>query len=276
MNVANPIGNPTRLEGRHGAMVTRWILGLGSLVSWNTLLTIGDYYYALFPIGLFTCLNSQNSPGSQLDFASSGKSGFGNYIGICVIVASLGVADAFVQGGMSFLAGVAASGALTSALRPVTKAAFEKSDNGLRNGAMIKDQCNASILLGTDQWLPDCSCPYSSSQRLQGSGAKCIGEPANTMPYRWHTFGVLLIGYGSLAQKKRSFETLISFKNLFISKSHFLFGPPIPPLIPKYSDTSPSCSYYNLDADQGHYLLSRQLPTTPEPSSLSPLFVVCW
>ncbi|CAK9181294.1 unnamed protein product [Ilex paraguariensis] len=85
-----------------------------------------------------------------LDLASSGKGGIENYIGICVIVASLGVADAYVQGGMvgdlsfmcpeflqSFLAGVAASGALTSALRLVTKAVFEKSDNGLRKGATL-------------------------------------------------------------------------------------------------------------------------------------------
>lgn len=35
----------------------------------------------------------------------------------------------------SFLAGLAASGVLTSALRLITKAAFENSQNGLRNGA---------------------------------------------------------------------------------------------------------------------------------------------
>lgn len=35
----------------------------------------------------------------------------------------------------SFLAGLAASGALTSALRLITKAAFENSKDGLRKGA---------------------------------------------------------------------------------------------------------------------------------------------
>lgn len=37
----------------------------------------------------------------------------------------------------SYLAGLAASGALTSALRLVTKAAFEKASNGLRKGVML-------------------------------------------------------------------------------------------------------------------------------------------
>ncbi|KAL7174832.1 hypothetical protein ACSBR2_014748 [Camellia fascicularis] len=85
-----------------------------------------------------------------LDLVTSGKGGTGNYIGICVIVAAFGVADALVQGGMVgdlsfmcpefiqiFLAGLAASGALTSALRLITKAVFEKSSNGLRKGVML-------------------------------------------------------------------------------------------------------------------------------------------
>jgi len=37
----------------------------------------------------------------------------------------------------SYLAGLAASGALISVLRMVTKAAFEKSNNGLRKGASM-------------------------------------------------------------------------------------------------------------------------------------------
>eukprot|EP00256_Glycine_max_P069963 XP_025984558.1 equilibrative nucleotide transporter 3 [Glycine max] len=61
---------------------------------------------------------------------------------------AFGIADAHTQGGMvgdlsymlpefiqSFLAGLAASGVLTSALRLITKAAFEKTKNGLRKGA---------------------------------------------------------------------------------------------------------------------------------------------
>ncbi|KAK1420059.1 hypothetical protein QVD17_21365 [Tagetes erecta] len=86
----------------------------------------------------------------MLDVITSGRGGIEIYIGVCVFVACFGVADAHVQAGMlgdlasinpdfiqSFLAGVAASGALTSALRLTTKAAFDKSNNGLRKGALL-------------------------------------------------------------------------------------------------------------------------------------------
>lgn len=36
----------------------------------------------------------------QIDLATSGRGGIGNYLGICVFVAAFGVADANVQGGM--------------------------------------------------------------------------------------------------------------------------------------------------------------------------------
>ena len=36
-------------QGKHKGIVVCWFLGLGSLVSWNSMLTIGDYYYCLFP-----------------------------------------------------------------------------------------------------------------------------------------------------------------------------------------------------------------------------------
>ncbi|KAM7506148.1 hypothetical protein LguiB_005052 [Lonicera macranthoides] len=220
MTTADSSGTPVRLEGRYMAMVVCWFLGLGSLVSWNSMLTIGDYYYQLFPLyhpsrvltlvyqpfalGTMAILayneaksdtRKRNLTGyilfflstlallvvsiaspqflpnlwvfhfhyrflckfinllslSQLDLATSGKGGIGNYIGICLIVGCFGVADAHVQGGMvgdlsfmcpefiqSFLAGLAASGALTSALRLITKAAFENSgNNGLRKGTML-------------------------------------------------------------------------------------------------------------------------------------------
>ncbi|KAJ8761649.1 hypothetical protein K2173_004425 [Erythroxylum novogranatense] len=84
-----------------------------------------------------------------LDLTTSGKGGIGPFIGLCVIVAAFGVASALVEGGMvgdlsfmspgfiqSFFAGLAASGALTSALRLVTKAGFDKYSNGFRKGAM--------------------------------------------------------------------------------------------------------------------------------------------
>lgn len=42
--------NPTRLEGKLSAKMVCWILGFGSLVAWNIIPTIGDYYYQLFPV----------------------------------------------------------------------------------------------------------------------------------------------------------------------------------------------------------------------------------
>ncbi|KAI7982930.1 Equilibrative nucleotide transporter 3 [Camellia lanceoleosa] len=79
---------------------------------------------ALLWISLFGLLGS----------ATLGKGDIGNYTGICIIVATLGVTDGHVQGGMvgdlsfmcptfiqSFRAGLAALGALTSALRLMTK-----------------------------------------------------------------------------------------------------------------------------------------------------------
>ncbi|KAK6268882.1 hypothetical protein QUC31_013042 [Theobroma cacao] len=177
---------PARLEGKFSAMVICWILGLGSLVAWNSMLTIGDYYYNLFPtyhpsrvltlvyqpfaLGTMAILaynesridtRQRNLVGYLLFFAStfmlivldlatSGRGGVGPFIGICAFVGGFGIADAHVQGGMvgdlsfmlpefiqSFLAGLAASGALTSALRLITKAAFEKSNDGLRKGTML-------------------------------------------------------------------------------------------------------------------------------------------
>ncbi|XP_056162698.1 equilibrative nucleotide transporter 3-like [Syzygium oleosum] len=179
-------GLPVRLEGKFKAMVFCWVLGLGSLVAWNSILTIGDYYYKVFPyyhhsrvltvvyqpfaIGMMAILvyhesrvdtRKRNIVGYTLftlstlflivlDLATSGKGGIGLYFGICLIVACFGVANAQVQGGMvgdlsfmcpqfmqSYFAGSAASGALTSALRLMTKAAFDKTHDGLRKGAML-------------------------------------------------------------------------------------------------------------------------------------------
>ncbi|KAK6917443.1 Equilibrative nucleoside transporter [Dillenia turbinata] len=186
MTTSDQNGAPTRLEGKFRAMVACWILGFGSLIAWNSMLTIGDYYYQLFPtyhpsrvltlvyqpfaIGTMAILayneakidtRKRNLLGYAfftvstfmlivLDLATSGKGGIGPYVGICAIVACFGIADAYVQGGMvgdlsfmnpdfiqSFFAGLAASGALTSGLRLSTKAAFEKSSNGLRKGTML-------------------------------------------------------------------------------------------------------------------------------------------
>ncbi|KAL4585499.1 hypothetical protein LXL04_010120 [Taraxacum kok-saghyz] len=186
MNDAGANELPVKLEGKFLAIVVCWILGFGSLVAWNSMLTIGDYYYAVFPdyhpsrvltlvyqpfaIGTIAILayheskidtRKRNIAGYTLffvctlaliviDLASSGKGGIGNYIAICIFVAGFGIADAHVQGGMvgdlafmkpefmqSFLAGLGASGIVTSGLRLVTKAAFDKSSNGLRKGTML-------------------------------------------------------------------------------------------------------------------------------------------
>ncbi|TXG47266.1 hypothetical protein EZV62_026560 [Acer yangbiense] len=177
---------PARLEGKFKAMAICWFLGLGSLVSWNSMLTIGDYYTDLFtkyhptraltlvyqPFAIVTMVvltyneskvntRKRNLVGFILFFAStlalllldlgtSGKGGIGPFLGICAIVACFGVADAHIEGGMvgdlsfmypefiqSYVAGMAAAGALTSVLRLLTKAIFEKSHDGLRKGVML-------------------------------------------------------------------------------------------------------------------------------------------
>ncbi|CAL5072168.1 unnamed protein product [Urochloa decumbens] len=85
-----------------------------------------------------------------LDLATSGRGGIAAFIGVCTIVAVFGIAGGHVEGAMTgdlslmcpefiqfFSAGMAASGAITSALRLVTKAAFENSRDGLRKGALL-------------------------------------------------------------------------------------------------------------------------------------------
>ncbi|CAO2842738.1 unnamed protein product [Amaranthus hypochondriacus] len=186
MGVAEEVVTPDRLPGKRIAVLVCWFLGMGSLLSWNTMLTVGDYYYKVFPkyhpsrvltlvyqpfaVGTLTYLaynesridtRRRNIAGYilffvstfgclLLDLATSGHGGVGPYVGICILMAAFGVADAHVQGGMcgdlafmlpefiqSFFVGMAASGALTSGLRLVTKAVFDKSHDGLRKGALL-------------------------------------------------------------------------------------------------------------------------------------------
>ncbi|RZC62975.1 hypothetical protein C5167_024741 [Papaver somniferum] len=173
-------------EGKLTAMVVCWLLGNGCMFSWNSMLTIVDYFGFVFPnyhpsrvltlvyqpfatVTLAILAYNEAKINTRrrnlqgyllffvssllilvLDLATSGRGGIGTFIGICLVSAAFGVADAHVQGGMigdlsfmcpeflqSFLAGPAASGALTSALRLITKAAFENSKNGLRKGALL-------------------------------------------------------------------------------------------------------------------------------------------
>lgn len=185
MALADQTDTSLRLQGKRSAMTVCWLLGMGSLLSWNSMLTIGDYYYKVFPqyhpsrviplsyqpfaLGVMVILAYHGSKintrkrilagyslffiGSLLcivlDLATSGHGGIKPYIGLCVLVGSFGVAGALVEGGMvgdmyfmlpdfiqSFFAGMGFSGALTSVLRLVTKAIFDKAHNGLRKGAL--------------------------------------------------------------------------------------------------------------------------------------------
>ncbi|KAJ0836482.1 putative equilibrative nucleoside transporter [Helianthus annuus] len=175
-----------RLEGKCRAVIICWILGVGTLICWNSLSSIEDYYYHVFPdyhpsrvltlvyqpfafgTMAFLAYNESNIDTRKrnilgyvvfflgtlallsLDLVTSGKGSIGSYVGICLLVAAFGVADALVQGGMlgdlalmcpelvqSFVAGLAASGALTSALRLLTEAVFNSTDDGLRKGALF-------------------------------------------------------------------------------------------------------------------------------------------
>ncbi|XP_020202654.1 equilibrative nucleotide transporter 3 isoform X1 [Cajanus cajan] len=186
MTTSDEKEGPGRLEGKFQGTVVCFILGLGSLVAWNSMLTVGDYYYNLFPkyhpsrvltiiyqpfaLGTMAILTYNESKINTrkrnligyslfsistllvlvLDLATSGKGGIGPYTGLCALSACFGVADALVQGGMvgdlslmcpefiqSFFGGLAASGALASGLRLLTKWGFEKSHNGLRKGTML-------------------------------------------------------------------------------------------------------------------------------------------
>ncbi|OIW05915.1 hypothetical protein TanjilG_07191 [Lupinus angustifolius] len=176
----------SRIGGKYAAIMVCWLLGNGCLFSWNSMLTIQDYYVELFPkyhpsrvltlvyqpfaVGTLAILAYKEAKINTrlrnlfgytlffiatllvlvLDLATSGRGGIGSFIGVCAISGAFGIADAHVQGGMvgdlsymlpefiqSFLAGAAASGALTSALRLITKAAFENSKDGLRKGAIL-------------------------------------------------------------------------------------------------------------------------------------------
>ncbi|CAD5327079.1 unnamed protein product [Arabidopsis thaliana] len=153
---------PEKLRGKYQAMIVYCILGFGSLISWNSMLTTADYYYKVFPdyhpSRVLTLVYQPFAFGAIVILAyheskistRKRRGGIGPYTGLCAVVAAFGLADATVQGGMfgdlslmcpelvqSYMGGMAVAGALTSALRLITKAAFEKSNNGLRKGAMM-------------------------------------------------------------------------------------------------------------------------------------------
>ncbi|KAJ3670303.1 hypothetical protein LUZ60_010627 [Juncus effusus] len=186
MSYQTDTNEAVKQQGKYFAILVCWLLGNGSLLAWNSMLTIEDYYVYLFPnyhptrvltvvyqpfavttISILAWREAKSNTRRRnlfgftlfflstfaliiLDLATGGKGGIGVFIGVCVIAAVFGVADAFVEAGMvgdlslmcpefiqSFLAGLAASGVFTSALRLITKAAFENSQNGLRKGATL-------------------------------------------------------------------------------------------------------------------------------------------
>ncbi|KAJ7521859.1 hypothetical protein O6H91_19G071700 [Diphasiastrum complanatum] len=123
-------------EGRYPAYVVCWLLGIGCLFSWNSMLTVEDYYVTIFPhyhparvltlvyqpfalttIFILTFYEARINTRLRiifgytlffvcvliiplLDLASSGHGGIGVFIGICLLSGGFGVADAHVQGGM--------------------------------------------------------------------------------------------------------------------------------------------------------------------------------
>lgn len=187
MTFANGSGGTMDKPGGHKmAMVICWLLGNGCLLAWNSMLTMQDYYEYLFPdyhparvisivyfpfalatTAIFAYHEAKANTRKRiligfnlffisslaiiiLDVATSGGGGLGKYIGLCLIVAIVGIAEGYVEGGMfgdlsfmcpefvqSYLGGMAASGALTSSIRLITKALFDNTNNGLRKGAMV-------------------------------------------------------------------------------------------------------------------------------------------
>ncbi|KAJ4837425.1 hypothetical protein Tsubulata_035562 [Turnera subulata] len=138
MTSANGTEAPTRLEGKYKALVVCWLLGLGSLVSWNSMLTIGDYYYKLFPdyhpSRVLTLVYQPFVVGTMAILAhyeAKIDTRKRNILGYILFAASA------LMLVVSFFAGLAASGALTSALRLITKAALDKANDGLRKGASM-------------------------------------------------------------------------------------------------------------------------------------------
>ncbi|KAL3687273.1 hypothetical protein R1sor_013582 [Riccia sorocarpa] len=123
-------------KGKYIGYIIVWLLGNGTLFSWNSVLTVEDYFGFVFPdyhparvftlvyqpfalatLSVLTVFEARVNTRKRilwgyglfclfvlaipiLDLATSGNGSIGVYIGICVFVAGFGVADACVQGGM--------------------------------------------------------------------------------------------------------------------------------------------------------------------------------
>ncbi|GJN32710.1 hypothetical protein PR202_gb21232 [Eleusine coracana subsp. coracana] len=135
--------NNEDLRGKHLGVFICWLLGIGCLIGFNSMMVIEDYYLSLFPV----------------DAASRGTGSVSAFVSICFIAGGFGIADGHVQGGLtgdlsfmcpeflqSFFAGQAAAGAITSVLRFITKGAFSGSHDGLRKGASMSRQTYTSVI----------------------------------------------------------------------------------------------------------------------------------
>ncbi|KAK7838950.1 equilibrative nucleotide transporter 3 [Quercus suber] len=152
MTIAVETETPTRLEGKHRAMVVCFFLGLGSLKYHpSRVLTLVYQPFALGTMAILAYNESKINTRKRnifgytlffastllvlvLDFTTSGKGGIGPFIGLCVLSACFGVADAHVQ---VFPWWSSCIGALASGLRLLTKVSFEKTHNGLRKGLFL-------------------------------------------------------------------------------------------------------------------------------------------
>ncbi|CAN1254993.1 Equilibrative nucleotide transporter 3 [Linum perenne] len=117
-------------------MVVCWVLGFGVIIAWNAMVSLGDYYYTLFPkyhpSRVFTMVYQPFALGAMgiciwyeakmntrtrnivgfsliffsnlmlllLDLVTSGRGGIGVFVGICFIVAVFGISDVLVTGGV--------------------------------------------------------------------------------------------------------------------------------------------------------------------------------
>ncbi|CAM6094977.1 unnamed protein product [Calypogeia fissa] len=173
-------------QGHYAAFAISWIMGCAFLFPWNALLTVEDYYYVVFPndhpsrvftivyepfalITTFIFLYYEARASTRwrilsgfalfiaaialaivIDVATHGSGGIGSFVGMCFLIAMLGIGDGTAQGGLvgdlSFMhpsylqaynAGLAASGVATTVMRMITKVAFGDGNFGLRKGALV-------------------------------------------------------------------------------------------------------------------------------------------
>ncbi|WZZ03150.1 hypothetical protein YC2023_089071 [Brassica napus] len=163
--------NMSNIQGKFAASFQCCVLSVGQLVAWNTILTISDYYYQVFPdyhpsqtltlvyqpfvLGTISVLVfvgqkiKTKGESSPVDIVTKGKGGITPFLLLSIVSAGFGVANALVEGAMigdlscicpdliqPFAAGLGVAGAITSVLRLLTEAVFQNSRGGLRKGAL--------------------------------------------------------------------------------------------------------------------------------------------